>query len=144
MFSKSCIYGIQAVLYIAQHTAENKNIGLKEIAESEHIPSHFLSKILQILVKKKILTSTRGLHGGFLLKKDANELNLMEVIEAIDGMDIFDTCVIGIKECTSESSCPIHEQYKAFQEEFMRVFADKTVKNLVDGIIACKLKDIQN
>ena len=135
MFSKSCVYGIKAVLYIAQHTAENKNIGLKVIAESEEIPSHFLSKILQILVKNKILFSTRGLHGGFVLRKKANELNLMEVIEAIDGMDIFETCVIGIKECTSESPCPIHEQYKSFQDEFLRVFADKTVQDLVDAIV---------
>ncbi len=134
MFSKSCEYGLQAVLYIAQHTNDTKPIGLKEIAEAQNIPVHFLSKVLQTLVKKKILNSSRGLYGGFYLKRDADTINLMEIINAIDGMDLFNTCVLGLNECSEFKPCPIHDQYKPIKERFMKILTNKSVRSLADEV----------
>jgi Rrf2 family transcriptional regulator, iron-sulfur cluster assembly transcription factor len=131
MFSKSCIYGILATLYIAKNSHNKSNIGLQEIAKAKEIPVHFLSKVLQLLVKNKILKSTRGLNGGFSLNKKASELNLMGVINAIDGEDIFKRCIIDLKDCSKDNPCAIHDQYRSFQEEFMRVFTDKNIENII-------------
>jgi len=131
MFSKSCIYGILATLYIAKKSDEKSNIKLKEIADAKEIPVHFLSKVMQVLVKNKILKSNKGLNGGFSLNKNACELNLMEVINAIDGKDIFNKCIIDLKDCSAENPCAIHNQYRSFQEEFMRVFTDKNIENII-------------
>ena len=64
MFSKSCEYGLQAMLYIAMNASEDRNVGLREIAVNQGIPVHFLSKILQMLVKNKLLNSVKGPNGG--------------------------------------------------------------------------------
>lgn len=133
MFSKSCEYGIRAVLFIAQNSNGNY-IGLKDIAKSQNIPEHFLSKVLQILVKRKILKSYRGLKGGFALNHDSDSINLLGIINAIDGMDLFDTCVMGLKKCSSEMPCPVHHQYKPVKEEFLKILSNKTLKNLVEDL----------
>jgi Rrf2 family iron-sulfur cluster assembly transcriptional regulator len=132
MFSKSCEYGIHAALYIAQHRSENKNIGLKEVAIDQKIPIHFLSKVLQILVKNKILKSTRGINGGFSLSRKANEINLIDIIKAIDGMDIFDKCVIGLKDCSKDNPCAVHEQYIGIKESFMNILTSINLQSLVE------------
>lgn len=144
MFSKSCEYGIRAALYIAQNANGKKNIGLREIAADQEIPEHFLSKVLQVLVKYKILKSTRGLRGGFSLSRDADKINILGIISAIDGMDLFNTCVLGLKNCSSDKPCPVHNQYKPIKEEFLRILTDKTlydlVKELNDGSTFLTLK----
>lgn len=134
MFSKSCEYGIRAVLFIAQDSNGENYVGLKEIAKAQAIPEHFLSKVLQILVKQKILKSTKGLKGGFALNRKPDSINLLEIINAIDGMDLFDTCVLGMKVCSSETPCPVHHQYKPLKEEFLSILSSKTLKNIVEDL----------
>lgn len=134
MFSKSCEYGIRAVLFIAQHSDGENNVGLKDIAKAQAIPEHFLSKVLQILVKQKILKSTKGLKGGFALNRNPDRINLLEIINAIDGMDLFDTCVLGMKVCSSETPCPVHNRYKPVKEEFLRILSDKTLQSIAEDL----------
>ncbi|MCK4341697.1 MAG: Rrf2 family transcriptional regulator [Phycisphaerae bacterium] len=75
-------------VFATAHLAENKNgnpIQGREIAESCGVPSGHLLKILQQLVRARILSSERGPAGGFVLRKDPHEITLLEIIEAIDG-----------------------------------------------------------
>ena len=62
MFSKSCQYAIQSLLYIAFHGSETKAIKVKEVSETQGIPIHFLGKIMQTLVRHKILISTKSIN----------------------------------------------------------------------------------
>jgi Rrf2 family iron-sulfur cluster assembly transcriptional regulator len=134
MFSKSCDYGILATFYIAQNSNENKYVGLKEIAAGTSVPSHFLSKVLQILVKNKLLKSTKGLKGGFKLRRMPNEIYLLDIIKAIDGTDIFDNCLLGLKECSDENPCIIHEHYKMIKEQFVGLLSKETIQTLIEHL----------
>ena len=67
MFSKSCKYGIRAVLYLAVHSTNEKRLGVTEIASELDVPKHFLAKILQQLAKENLISSTKGPTGGFFL-----------------------------------------------------------------------------
>lgn len=134
MFSTSCHYGLQAMIYIALHASEDENVSLNEIAEEQEIPKHFLSKILQLLVKHKLLVSMKGPTGGFNLNRNPKEITLIEVIEAIDGLDMFDQCGIGFKRCDDEHPCPIHEDYKKVRNQIQNLFESKTLEELVDEV----------
>jgi Rrf2 family transcriptional regulator, iron-sulfur cluster assembly transcription factor len=134
MFSKSCDYGILATFYIAQNSNEKKFVGLKEIADATSIPPHFLSKVLSILVKSKILSSIKGFNGGFKLRKSSTEVNMLDIIKAIDGTDIFDTCLLGLKECSDENPCLIHERYKNIKENFITLLTEETLQTLSDHL----------
>ncbi|MGF1671074.1 MAG: RrF2 family transcriptional regulator [Balneolaceae bacterium] len=134
MFSASCHYGLQAMFYIALHSTKENNVDLSEIASEQEIPKHFLSKILQMLVKKKLLFSMKGPNGGFRLSRPAHEITLIEIVEAIDGLDIFNQCGIDFGECNEQDPCPIHNEYKKIRKKVFYLFKNKTLENLADDI----------
>lgn len=134
MFSASCHYGLQAMFYIALHSSDDKNVDLNRIAEEKNIPKHFLSKILQLLVKHKLLVSMKGPTGGYKLSRPADEITLLEIVEAIDGLDIFDQCGIGFRKCNPYKPCPIHNDYKRIRDRVYRLFESKTLISLNEEI----------
>jgi Rrf2 family protein len=130
MFSASCHYGLQAMFYIASHCKEGCNIELREIAEERDIPKHFLSKILQQLVREKLLCSMKGPHGGFRLSRDPATITLIDIVDAIDGVEIFDECGIGLRQCTEAEPRPIHDDFKTLREQVKELFQTKTLEAL--------------
>jgi Rrf2 family transcriptional regulator, iron-sulfur cluster assembly transcription factor len=134
MFSTSCHYGLQAMIYIALHSSEEENVDLGKIADNQDIPKHFLSKILQVLVKHKLLTSMKGPKGGFKLNAPADEITLIEIIEAIDGLDVFHQCGIGFKQCDDNHPCPIHHDFKPVRDKVEKLFIEKTLQELTEDI----------
>jgi len=86
------------------------------------------------LVKNKLLNSSTGPGGGFALLADPNELKLMQVVQIIDGLDIFEVCGIGMKICSDESPCPIHENFKVVKEEIKKLLNEKSLRDLIDDV----------
>jgi len=82
--SRSTGYGILAVGYIGKHD-EKPIILSQEISKEYNIPLEYLLKILQQLVRANILRSKRGPRGGFSLARPIKKINLLEVIEAVEG-----------------------------------------------------------
>ncbi len=134
MFSKTCQYALQAILYIGVKMREKKAVGLKEIAESQNIPAHFLSKVLQDLVKRGILLSIKGPNGGFSFKGSPKQLRLIKIVELIDGQDIWDKCGIGLKKCSDDNPCPIHHKYKVLKADIREMLTHKSVFELAEDI----------
>ena len=130
MFSRSCQYAFQAVLYITLHGVEGKAIKIKEISESQNIPIHFLGKILQNLVKHKMLASLKGPTGGFVLGVKSDALTMLDIVKATDGLDIFVQCGIGLKTCSDTQPCPIHNEYKIVKEKIKSLLGNKTIAEL--------------
>jgi len=134
MFSASCHYGLQAMFYIACHSSQDKNVELSEIAAKQNIPKHFLSKILQSLVKQKLLVSMKGPTGGFKLSQPADSIHIVDVVEAIDGLDIFTQCGIEYKECDANDPCPIHDEYHKMREEVYHLFKTRTLETAAEDM----------
>ena len=76
MLSNSCRYGIRAVIYLASQPICRYKTGIKQISNDLDLPTPFLAKILQQLAKQKILSSSKGPHGGFSLLKDPRKYNI--------------------------------------------------------------------
>jgi Rrf2 family protein len=136
MLSNTCKYGIRAVLYLAMNTRENKKIGIKKIASDLNIPTPFLGKILQSLAKHKILSSTKGPHGGFGLGKDPGKISLLDIVLIIDGEDIFNVCLINVTNCKNhekgKAPCPVHNKFAPIRKNIIELFEKETVENLVN------------
>ena len=140
MLSNTCKYGIRAVIYLALNDGENKKIGIKEISKELDIPTPFLGKILQSLAKSKMLTSIKGPNGGFGLAKPASEISLLNIIEIIDGLDLFNDCLIGLRTCSASAhndvQCPIHKKYAPISKQIFELFSTETIENLANDIEA--------
>lgn len=100
-------YGIRSVLYLARQPYKKVSF-VNEISEEYKIPRSFLAKILQKLVKGKIVRSYRGVKGGFSLAKPAREITVLEVLEAIEGKLTMNLCLGDKRKCNFSKHCPSH------------------------------------
>lgn len=123
------------MFYIASNSTKEINVDLNTIANEQDIPKHFLSKILQLLVKNKLLISMKGPNGGFRLSRPADSITLIEIVEAIDGLDIFNQCGIGFRECDESDPCPIHTDYKRIRDRVRYLFEHKTLDALTKDVL---------
>jgi len=138
ILSNTCKYAIRACIYLALNDSQGERIGIKKIADDLDIPTPFLGKILQNLVRHKVLVSTKGPHGGFGLYKDPSDITLLEIIEIIDGMDIFNECLIGLKSCNEYghdvTPCPIHDRFRPISRQLYELFETETIASLKEKI----------
>ncbi len=138
MFSNTCKYGIRAVLFLAVHGEKGKKIGIKAISEGLDLPAPFLGKILQQLAKKKILDSTKGPHGGFSLARNADDISLYDIVEVIDGTDVFNECMIGMRVCktkgASEKDCPFYAKSHKVRNDLKKLFQEQSIGEYAEGV----------
>lgn len=138
MLSNTSKYAIRAVLYLALHTTKNKRIGIKKIADDLNIPSPFLGKILQVLVRRKLLSSTKGPNGGFGVGKNPKDFTLYDVIIEMDGDDLFHDCLLGAGSCgghkkQNQQHCALHSEYEPLKQEIINLYKSKSVFELLDN-----------
>jgi len=110
-------YGIRSVLFLARQPFKKISF-VTEISEEYKIPRSFLAKILQKLVKAKIVRSYRGVKGGFSLAKQAREISLLEVLEAIEGKVCINVCLQDKKRCHFSKHCPVSPVWAVAQTRF--------------------------
>lgn len=133
MLSNSSKYAINAVIYLALYASPTKRLAPKDIAEALHIPTSFLAKILQILARKKVISSNKG-PGGFWLTDEEKAAPLMNVVKHIGEAEKFTSCAMGFKECSSEKPCPLHNSVQPFRDNFMRELADNSIASFAKKI----------
>ena len=128
--SKSCEYAIRAAVYVAYTSNKGSKTGIVEIAEAIGSPMHFTGKILQILSRKHILSSSKGPHGGFYIEND-HTVRLIDIIRAVDGDALFTACVLGLKDCSDAEPCPMHQQIKPIRSQLLTGFSQKSLNEMV-------------
>lgn len=133
MFSKACEYGIRALTVIAEVSNEDQKIGIKEICKRAKTPESFTAKILQNLVKQKIIISQKGPTGGFYIGKDLDQIKLYDIVEAIDGKDIFIKCGLGMSECNAKKPCPLHFKFELVRSQLHQMCTSNSLKDLLEG-----------
>jgi Rrf2 family protein len=129
IFSKGCEYGIQATLYIG--TQGGRRVGIREAAEVFGLPIHFLAKILQALSEKKVLSSFKGVNGGFVLHSAPEDIRIMQIVEAIDGGDLFEKCVLGFPDCKDSHPCPVHHTWGATRDSIRSMLSHDSLADLM-------------
>ena len=129
IYSRSVEYAIRAFVHLAQ-TPDGRYAMVKNIAEQEEIPAHFLAKILQQLARKGLLRSSKGPTGGFALRTDPGDIRLVAIVEALDGLAPYQRCAIGLSECTDETPCGIHDSWKNLRSRIMEYLGRNTIADL--------------
>jgi Rrf2 family transcriptional regulator, iron-sulfur cluster assembly transcription factor len=135
MLSNSCRYAIRAVIYLAGQPVTGGKTGIKKISKDLNLPTPFLAKILQQLAKQKILSSSKGPHGGFSLLQDPRKITLLDIVNTIDGHDTFTNCVMHNGSCegvhADKMRCSLHDDYEKPRQELLKLFRNKTIHELM-------------
>jgi Rrf2 family iron-sulfur cluster assembly transcriptional regulator len=133
IYSRSTEYAIRAFVNLAQ-VPEGKYAMVRQIAEQEKIPAHFLAKILQLLARKGLLRSSKGPTGGFCLRLSAKEISLIQLVEALDGLTDYQKCVSGLSECNDEAPCGMHDSWKTLRSRIMDYLEHTTIADVVEAL----------
>lgn len=135
MLSNTCKYAIRALIYLGKFSEEGSKIGIKTISKDLSIPTPFLGKILQNLVKQKVLVSTKGPNGGFGLGKPKDEISLYDIVSIIDGEDFFKNCLISMEPCATHHEngqpCPVHNSFAEVREKLFQYYSDTTLATII-------------
>jgi len=130
MFSASCKYAIRALSELAKLKEGDRPVGSEYLAQELNIPKPFLSKVLQELVRKKVITSIKGPNGGFYLTKANRQARLGKILQDINCSDSFSSCVVGLDDCTPDEPCVFHHIYQPFVQNFHRMIGVLEVSDL--------------
>ncbi len=135
MFSKACEYGIKASIFIAINSREGKRVNPKEIAEEIDSPKAFTAKILQALVRSNVIKSVQGAYGGFEIDKEKiSKIKLSQIVEAIDGDNIYSGCGLGLASCDEYHPCPVHDKFKIVRTELKDMLENTNLEQLAIDI----------
>lgn len=141
MLSSACQDTIRAAVWLSTKPYD-AFFRIHIISEELGLPFHFLAKSLQKLVHAGILVSQRGASGGVSLAKDASDITLLSIIEAVDGTVFFDSCVLGIGECEAEKPCALHAQWDVWRQEMLEMYAAMRLSEITDDVLLRKVKRI--
>lgn len=135
MFSKACEYGIRASIFIAKNSREGRRVSPKEISKEIDSPQAFTAKILQDLVRHKVIKSVQGAYGGFEIDKNMiASIKLSQIVEAIDGNGIYLGCGLGLRECNEHHPCPMHDKFKSIRNDLKGMLETTNLEELATGI----------
>lgn len=133
MFSKTCEYGIRAVVFIAAKSQKMERSSITEIATAIDSPEAFTAKICQKLARLNLILSKKGPHGGFYIEKDS-QLKLMDIVVALDGDAIFKGCALGLDQCNAKNPCPLHDQFSAMRTDLLQLCENTLIMDLGDSL----------
>ncbi len=131
MLSQTAQYALRAVVAIAR--ADGKRMVLaREIANQSHIPCKYLSKVLGDLVRAGIVSSSRGINGGFRMRRQANKIKLIDILKLFDDVSTYSRCPLCLHKCSDDTPCALHEKWQTLKEAVQTLLENTTVGDLVE------------
>jgi Rrf2 family protein len=106
--SKKADYALMAVKHLAMRP-DGASASAREIAEAYDIPLELLAKVLQRLVRARLLVSVQGTRGGYRLSRPAAALPVSDVIQAVDGPVAVTACSTDDHNCDQYTKCNIRD-----------------------------------
>lgn len=128
LLTRNTDYAIRSVCYIAK---SKKLVSAQELVGTLRIPRPFLRKILQVLNKKGIVRSYKGLGGGFKLAMPANRILLTDVIEAFQGPFVLNECTFKKALCPNRKICRLKKKIDKIGERVASELKSITIDELL-------------
>ncbi len=123
-------YAIRAVLTLAR-ADKDEVVPARRIAKEMDIPVRFLPQVLGDLSRAGIVEARLGRAGGYRLSKPADEVSLLDVIEAAEGDARRQTCVLSGKPCDGDDPCDVHDMFFDAQEAILQRLDGVTIADVV-------------
>lgn len=127
--SRTTSYAIQALSCLATPECERSMIG--KVATCARVPAPYLAKIMKRLKDVGIVISKRGFKGGIWLSRPPEKITLLEIMNAVDGPDYLDGCLLGHAYCTDERACSTRAFWKVTRARICRELSAHTLADVV-------------
>ena len=124
-------YAMRALMYIAQ-AGPDRQVPSHEIAEKMVISPMFLSRINSQLSNAGLVNTRRGAHGGIMLSRPPSQINIYEILTAIDGPIAMTNCSRNPGSCTLSKDCPLSSVWQEAEAQLIAHLKKTTLQDLVD------------
>lgn len=128
MLSQTVEYALRAMSRLA--APDGAPATCRMIAQAMSVPQSYLSKIMRALVHANLVRSYRGPHGGFALARAAEEITVLEIVNAVDPIRRTTSCPLNDPEHVS--LCPLHQCLDDALADVERAFSRATLADIAD------------
>jgi len=136
VLSKKTKYGLKALTYVAKHQGEDP-VQIGAIAKSENISQKFLESIMLTLRKAGFLGSRKGKGGGYYLRRQPEDIKMVEVMRVLEGpvsmvpcvsLNFYEKC----DDCPDETTCSVHVLMAQLRDSNLAVLNKNTLADLIE------------
>jgi Rrf2 family protein len=125
-------YALRAMVNLAKNYGDGA-VSTRTIADDEDIPYQLACKLMQRLHKNRRVESCMGPKGGFRLSRAPSEINLLEVIQVIQGTPSLNKCLLGVDACPRKPTCPVSEKLTGLQAYISKYLSSITLSELLES-----------
>lgn len=123
-------YALRAMVNLAGNYG-NEPVSTRTISDEEDISYQLACKLMQKLHNTKLVKSCMGPKGGFELSREPSKINILEIIEVIQGPLRFNRCLLAIDACSRQKNCLISEKLTELQKYVVNYLSDITLDELL-------------
>jgi Rrf2 family protein len=123
-------YAVRAMVYLTKNRRKEP-VSSRQISNNQDISYELVCKLLQKLQKNKLVKSSMGPKGGFLLGREPSKINLLEIIEAIQGPVSLNRCQLPVNGCPLKKDCPVGKELKKVQSNINKQLKKLTLSGFI-------------
>lgn len=129
LITRDTDYGIRAMCYLAKH--KDKRVSASELVSRLSIPRSFLRKILQVLHKEGVLSSYKGIGGGFVLTKPVDKIYLTDLIRIFQGKLTLNECLFKKIICPHTKTCRLRKKLNNIERYMLKELGSINISSLL-------------
>ena len=137
MLPKTAEYALRAVVWLAREPDETDSAD--DLAVRTKVPRRYLHKVLQDLVRARLVRSQPGPGGGYALAKQPDAITILDVVNAVAPLERIRSCPLGLPSHTR--LCPLHKEldkvYAATEAALAKVTIDELLKSTSQIVPLC-------
>ena len=122
-------YGLYAMFYLATQ-AGNGPQPLKAIAEIG-VPEQYLEQLLGNLRRAGLVTTVRGVQGGYQLARDSDQISVGDIIDATEGPLHLSECLQDTESCQKSGDCPARRVWSRLTSQINNLLQGITLKDML-------------
>lgn len=115
------------------HLAANRGsvCSAADVATATGVAVPTVSKLLKLLGRNGLVTSTRGANGGYRLARDPNDISAADIIDALEGPVSITECSASDSQCEHEGVCSVGEAWQRVNVAIRRALDDVSLSDLL-------------
>lgn len=126
-------YALRLINLLAGFYQKSQAVSARTLSQNAAVPYPLTCKLLQKLQKRKIVDSSMGPRGGYLLARSPDQISFHDVIETIQGPISVNRCFLGQYQCPLKGNCPLHGKLMRIQDEIVTSLRSTKIAELVSG-----------
>jgi len=126
--SKTSKYAFRILVHMAKD--EKGLYSAQQLHKDIDVPERYLRRLLTDLSKSGFIKSTQGRQGGFTFARDISTITLLQIVEAIDGLESINECILGYKTCAFNHLCPMHDVWEETKLKVIETLSKTTLREI--------------